>query len=130
MSQWGAHSTRGAGVRFYKTQGLQPEEVCELGQWKNLQAFTQHYLRVGATQKAAQVVNSLVHKTSPLESAEPEGSRTPPTQEGGGGDPEGEAQSNGEPTPPPGFLKRERENTFLQDPKRHKSSPRGRVYST
>ena len=52
MSHWGAHSTRGAGVNFYKAQGLHPEEVCEIGKWKNLQAFTQHYLRVGAVQKA------------------------------------------------------------------------------
>ena len=36
MTHWGAHSTRGAGVRLYKQRGLQPEEVCELGQWKNL----------------------------------------------------------------------------------------------
>jgi hypothetical protein len=101
MAHWGAHSTRGAGVRLYKQRGLQPEEVCELGQWKNLQAFTQHYLRVGAPEKAAQVIQSWVHKTSPLRSAEHEGSRTPPKNEGGGGDPECEAQSKGEPTHPP-----------------------------
>ena len=96
MTHWGAHSTRGAGVRLYKQQGLQPEEVCELGQWKNLQAFTQHYLRVGAPEKAANVIQSWVHKTSPLRSAEQEGSHTPPKDEGGGGDPECEAQRKGE----------------------------------
>ena len=101
MTHWGAHSTRGAGVRLYKQRGLQPGEVCELGQWKNLQASTQHYLRVGAPEKAAQLIPSWVHKTSPLGSAEHEGSHTPPKNEGGGGDPECEAQSKGEPTRPP-----------------------------
>ena len=101
MTHWGAHSTRGAGVRLYKKRGLQPEEVCELGQWKNLQTFTHHYLRVGAPERAAQVIQSWVHKTSPLSSAEHEGSHTPPKNDGGGGDPECEAQSKGEPTRPP-----------------------------
>ena len=30
----GPHSTRGAGVSFYKQLGLTSEEVCEIGKWK------------------------------------------------------------------------------------------------
>ena len=97
MSHRGAHSTRGAGVRFCKQQGLHPEKVCELGQWKNLHAFTKHYLWVGAAQKAAHVIQHQVHKTSPERSAEREGSHTPPKDEGGGSDPECEAQRGGDP---------------------------------
>ena len=41
-SHWQAHSTRGAGVLFYKRKGFLAEEVCELGQWKNSQAFSAH----------------------------------------------------------------------------------------
>ena len=50
---WGPHSTRGAGVFMYKKLGLSSEEVCEIGKWKNTGAFTTHYLRVGASQKAS-----------------------------------------------------------------------------
>ena len=90
---WGAHSTRGAGVTLWKGLGLLAEEVCEIGQWKNLQAFQAHYLRIGAVDKAAKVAQTLVHKTSLPRSAEPDGSSTPrrwPAE--GGMDPEGEAQ--------------------------------------
>ena len=51
---WGPHSTRGAGVCMYKKLGLSSEEVCEIGKWKNTGAFTAHYLRVGASQKASE----------------------------------------------------------------------------
>ncbi len=37
---WGAHSTRGAGRAFYRRLGLSAEEVCEIGKWKNVNAFT------------------------------------------------------------------------------------------
>ena len=46
---WKAHSTRGAGVAMYKSLGFTSEEVCELGKWKNVSAFTSHYLRLNAT---------------------------------------------------------------------------------
>ena len=52
IAHWKAHSTRGAGVLLYKKLGLNSEEVCEIGQWKNPQAFTAHYLRLGAIEKA------------------------------------------------------------------------------
>ena len=45
---WGPHSTRGAGVLLFKKLGLPSEEVCELGKWKNINAFSAHYLRLGA----------------------------------------------------------------------------------
>ena len=35
-SVWGAHSTRGAGVLLYTRLGLSSEQVCKLGQWKNV----------------------------------------------------------------------------------------------
>ena len=49
-SHWGPHSTRGAGVAFYKHIGLSSEQVCEIGKWKNQQAFNDHYLRLQGKQ--------------------------------------------------------------------------------
>ena len=43
-SVWKPHPTRGAGVAMYKSLGLSSEEVCEIGKWKNVGAFTSHYL--------------------------------------------------------------------------------------
>ena len=91
---WTAHSTRGASVQFYKNLGLTSEEVCELGQWKHTQAFTQHYLRLGAHRVASQKIKGFVHRVSQGLEAEPEGSPTPPTKDRGGRDPEGEATRN------------------------------------
>jgi len=97
-SIWGPHSTRGAGGQFYKNLGMTSEHVFEIGQWKNVEAFTQHYLRLGASREAEAKLNPyLVHNVSPRQSAEPEWSRTPgrkPDQ--GGRDHEGEARSQGE----------------------------------
>ena len=36
---FGPHSTRGAGVSMYKEFGFPSETVCEIGGWKNVQAF-------------------------------------------------------------------------------------------
>ena len=44
MSFWGPHSTRGAGVLPYKKLGMTSEEVCEIGKWENVGAFSAHYL--------------------------------------------------------------------------------------
>ena len=52
MDFWGPHSTRGAGVQFFKKLGLTSEQVCEMGPWKNLGAFSTHYLRLGAQEVA------------------------------------------------------------------------------
>ena len=98
---WGPHSTRGAGVQLYKKLGLSSEEVCEVGKWKNVNAFTAHYSRLGASTKAGEKINHLVHKVSPMQRAESDWSSTPGTQNQGGMDQEDEAQSIGEPTPPP-----------------------------
>ena len=94
---WAPHSTRGAGVRMFKDLGMSAEEVCEIGQWKNVATFSAHYLRLDAQQVAARRVVSLVHNVSPRGSAEPDRSRTPTNfGELGGSDREGEAQSLGE----------------------------------
>ena len=51
--QFGPHSTRGAGVFLYKSWGLSSEHVCEVGRWKDHQAFRSHYLRLRATETVA-----------------------------------------------------------------------------
>ena len=104
-THWQAHSTRGAGVLFYKKKGFLAEEVCELGSWKNSQAFNSHYLRLGVARKVSTIFSGClgdknVHKTSPPCSAEPEWSHTPGRHDQGGSDREGEAQRGGEPDPP------------------------------
>ena len=114
-SHWTAHSTRGAGVLFYKNRGFSAEQVCELGAWKNAQAFTSHYLRLGAAANVEKIFsNPQVHKTSPS----PTGRRLP-----GGTTREevtGRAKHKGKasPTPPP-----ERGNT--QQGKDANSHPHG-----
>ena len=95
-SFWGPHSTRGAGVQLYKKLGLTSEEVCEVGKWKNVTAFTAHYSRLGASQKASQKISHLVHKVSPIQRAESDWSSIPLTKEKGRRDQEDEAQSIGE----------------------------------
>ena len=98
---WGPHSTRGAGVLFYKKLGMTSEEVCEIGKWKNVGAFSAHYLRLGAAQRAGERLSALVHTVSPGQSAEPDRSRSPETEwETGRSDREGEAQRPGEPAHP------------------------------
>ena len=101
MQFWGPHSTRGAAVGMYKRLNFSSEEVCELGKWKNTQAFTAHYLRLGVAQQVKYRLGPLVHRASPGEWAEPDLTSTL----GSLGDPggsvrEGEAQNTGEPSPP------------------------------
>ena len=76
------------------------EEVCEIGKWKNVQAFSSHYLRLGAPLVASQKIMGLVHKTSPGSSAESDLSRTPLKNcfEQGGRDKEDGALKSGEVT--------------------------------
>ena len=69
-TMWKAHSTMGAGVAMYKSLGFNSEEVCELGKWKNVTAFTSHYLRSNSTDKVGSKISEMVHKVSPLCSAE------------------------------------------------------------
>ena len=85
---------------MYKRLGLGSEQVCELGKWKNVQAFTDHYLRLGAAESAGNVLTASldlgVHNVSPRECADSKESRTPPREpEGGGRDSGGEAQDTG-----------------------------------
>ena len=97
MSVWGPHSTRGAGVLMYKQMGLSSEEVCEIGKWKNTNAFSSHYLRLGAPTRAARELDLMVHNVSSWGSAEYDQSRTPGTNgDPGGSDWEYEAQSQDE----------------------------------
>ena len=92
MRHFGPHSTRGAAVKMFKTLGLSSEEVCQLGKWKNVAAFTSHYLRLGACQHASQKISQIVHTVSLGQSADPDWSCTPGTKDQGGKDQEGEAQ--------------------------------------
>ena len=106
-AHWGPHSTRGAGVTFYRQLGLQADEVCEIGKWKSTEAFGKHYSRLGATKSARVSLERFVHTVSPGDCAEPDQSRTPVTmEEPGGSDWEGEAHEPGEPTLPPLSSKR------------------------
>jgi hypothetical protein len=117
---WGPHSTRGAGVSLMKRLGLSAEEVCEIGKWKSVDAFCAHYQRLGAQETLeTKLCLALAEKvgvhsqTSHRGSAEPEVSRTPPSNsERGGRDTEGGAQSLCEPTQP--TRKRERESPGVQ----------------
>ena len=105
---FGPHSTRGAGVCMYKRMGLSAENVCEIGQWKSVTSFAQHYQRLKSVNIASAALKHFVHNASSSSSAEPQGSRTPPSglREGGGSDPGGEAQMLDEPALTP--RKRER----------------------
>ncbi len=58
-SVWKPHSTRGAGVTMLKRLGMSSEEVCEVGKWKNVGAFTSHYLRLGATNKVGSRISDM-----------------------------------------------------------------------
>jgi hypothetical protein len=97
-SLWGAHSTRGAGVTMYKSLGLDSEIVCEIGKWKNTQAFASHYLRLGAPKTAGDLLQNLVHSVSSGGGAMPDWSRIPRTQDSGRSDQEGRAPTPDETT--------------------------------
>ena len=81
---------------MFKHLGLASEQVCQLGRWKNAQAFTAHYLRLNAAQEAGSLVEKMVHKVSLGHSAESDWSWTPGTEDQGGRDQEDEAQSPSE----------------------------------
>ena len=102
VSVFGPHSTRGAGVKMYKDFGLPSEIVCELGAWKNSDAFSKHYLRLGAAKTVKKVlVEKFVHSVPSCQSAETGVSRSPGTErETGRRDAPGEAQRQDGPNPP------------------------------
>ena len=79
-----------------KHLGLSSEEVCEIGKWKNVAAFTSHYLRLGASTTVGEKLQDMVHSVSPLESAEPDLTCTTGKTDLGGNVREGGAQDNGE----------------------------------
>ena len=94
MNIFGPHSTRGAGVNILKRFELSSEHEAQLGKMKNLEAFSQHYLRLDAVAAVSEKLSSFVHRKVSLGAcAEPEWSRTPGTDQGpGGSDHKGEAQ--------------------------------------
>ena len=119
-AHWGPHSTRGAGVTFYRQLGLPADEVCEIGKWKSTEAFSKHYSRLGATKSARVSLERFVHNVSPGDCAEPDQSRTPVTmEEPGGSDWEGVAHEPGEPTLPPLTSVRRPSQTPSFAPRRH-----------
>ena len=122
---FGAHSTRGAAVNMFKRLGLSSDQVAQLGKWKNLEAFSKHYLRIGAVQDASEKLSSFVHTgVSQGACAEPAWSRTPGTDQGpGGSDHKGEAQEQCEPTPPP--RKKRPKKRVASDSSSEASAPRG-----
>ena len=105
---YGPHSTRGAAVKMFKKLGMTSDQVAQLGKWKNLEAFSKHYLRVGAVGVAAEKLTGFVHRgVSQGNCAEPEWSRTPCSDQGtGGSDHKGGAQEHCEPTRPPKGIRR------------------------
>ena len=84
-----------------KGLGMSSEEVGEIGKWKNLAAFTSHYVRPNASKTLGSKISQLVHKVSPLRSAEADLTWTTRKHDFGGNVREAEAQNNGEPTVPP-----------------------------
>ena len=104
VSVFGPQSTRGAAVKNFKHLGLNSETVCELGSWKNTEAFSKHYLRIGAAEKAAVVLaNKFVHKVPSCRSAEKGRSRSPGTERDLGRKDlpcEAQRQDGPNPTPP------------------------------
>ena len=78
LGAYGPHSTRGAGVKMYRKMGLSADIVCELGGWKNVEAFTKHYSRLNATISVGQVLSKkFVHKVPSCQSAEHVWSQSP-----------------------------------------------------
>ena len=78
-----------------KDFGLPSEIVCELGSWKNSEAFSKHYLRLGAakTVKKVLVQKFFVHSVPSCQSAETGVSMSPGIgRETGRRDAPGEAQ--------------------------------------
>ena len=93
---FGPHSTRGAAVKMFKQFGLSSDQVAQLGKWKNLEAFSKHYLRLNSVQAAAEKLDGFVHKkVSQGACAEPAWSRTPGADQApGGSDHKGGAQEH------------------------------------
>ena len=100
---FGPHSTTGAAVKMFKKLGLTSDQVAQLGQWKNLEAFSKHYLRLGSVQAASEKVDGIVHRVVPQGNcAEPAWPQTPAADQAPGGSyHKGGAQEHCEPTRPP-----------------------------
>ena len=101
-SVFAPHSTRGAAVKMFKSLGVPSEVVCELGRWKNPTAFTEHYLRLGAAEKAGWALDHfLVHRVPSGFEAEQDKSCSPERfTDPGRSDLDCEAQEQDGPTLP------------------------------
>ena len=51
MSVYNAHSTQGVGVGMFAKLEIRLQLVCEIGSWKNIEAFTRRYSRLFAADK-------------------------------------------------------------------------------
>ena len=87
----------GQVFNFSKNNRLTSEEVCQIGQWKDVNSFSSHYLRLNAAQRAGESVQNLAQKCSPGECAELKFSRTQgKVTDPGGRNNGGEAQNTSE----------------------------------
>ena len=124
MSVFGPHSMRGAFIEHFRHLNLPSEVVACLGQWENLEAFSEHYLRVGASGEAKQSLDAFfenmqtneVHSSSLGQGCS---SEVPHTSQDcvlqvtrGGSGTEPEHQSASEPTQP-GPHNRKRKRSIL-----------------
>ena len=110
-AEYGAHSTRGAGVNLWASLGLKPEMIAEIGQWASLEAVSKFCLRLKALPHAeSSIVDMLSHmrqhhtnvqSASLGSSPSSESSASPPTQDRGREEGEDEAQDAGDPPTPP-----------------------------
>ena len=54
-------------MTMMKDLGMYSEEVCEIGKWKNVGAFTSHYLRLNASKTLGSKISDLVQKCLTIE---------------------------------------------------------------
>ena len=82
---------------MYKGLGMPSDIVCQIGKWKNTEAFSKHYMRLNSCEQASSLIDGLVHKASSWRSAESKRSPSPGMEPDlGRSDLEGEAQSQDE----------------------------------
>ena len=110
-AEYGAHSTRGAGVNLWVSLGLKPDMIARIGQWASSEAFSKFYLRLKALPHAESSIlhmlsrmhqhHTNVHRASLGSSPSSESSASPPTQDRGREEGEDEAQDASDPPTPP-----------------------------
>ena len=101
ISVFKAHNTRGALLDAQHDMDLHSEVSCEVGGWKNSEAFDKHYKRLGAAQQVASAVSATLEvHTRPEATCAPTEPSTSPLSEHakGRGEGEGEAQVGSGPS--------------------------------